>query len=150
MTAYNGENYAKSIDPTADNKLDVAQAHGRVRIMQDIFSFGATALASTDTINMCNQLPTGAVILAVKLGFDTDAGSTSGNLSLGDQGSSTRYLAASGATTAAVRVGPDTNDGQNYEITGTTDNILRLTVTGAGTPTMSENILKLTVMYSID
>ena len=150
MATYNGENYAKSIDPSGDNIVEAAQIEGRVRVMQDVFSFGATALQSADVVLLGKQLPTGARIVAVALGQDADGTSTSGSLSVGDEGDTTRYLAATQATSAVVTVGPDTNDGQNYSITGTTDNIIRLTVTGAGTPTLSQNILKLTVTYAMD
>lgn len=136
-----GVNYTKTLTPSGANILAPGIVGGRVRVMSDTYE--ASALAENSTICMGKQLPVGAVIVGMILLWD--ALGTSTTLSVGDAGSATRYIAAAASTSAGRSVLLDV-DGALYSVTGSSDDIIKVTLGGAaGTGT-----IKLIAFYTTD
>lgn len=146
-TAYNATNYAKGIDPSSANILDPGTFSGKVRVVED--NYTGAVVATADYIRVGTTLPTGAQVVGVIVG-NTATGS--GNfITVGDEGSATRYFASYSTSGAATKLGPDANAGMNYTVTGTTDNIIRITAGGtAGAAPLSGGTLKITVFYTVE
>jgi hypothetical protein len=96
MPTHNGDNYAKSINPTSDNILAPGTLGGRVRVMLDTVTLAAAAI--NDVVNFGKKLNAGAQILKIYLYNATlGAGVT---LDVGDADSENRYLNAVDGNTA--------------------------------------------------
>ncbi len=150
-TAYNGTNYAKSIDPSSANIVDPGILGGVVRVLQDTYT--GAVVATGDYIRIGKQLPTGAQVLDVVLTVETLTGS--GNfLQVGDEGDADRYIASmsSSAATNSIKVPLQASaTWANYQVTGTTDNIIRITSGGtAGAAPLSGGTIKIAVYYTTD
>ena len=150
MATYNGVNYTKARTNSPTNVLSSGTLAGKVRVMMDSYEFSGATVGVT-TILMGQELPKGAKILQVILGSDALA-STHGNatstISVGDQASTARYYAATSVSNATVAVGPALVDqmADVYEVTGTTDNVIRLTSAGS----ISAGTVRLCVYYAAD
>ena len=147
----NGTNYAKSIDPSSANILDPGLFGGKVRVMQDTAVISAsTNLNSTDYIIVGGLLPTGAQVVKILLGVPgTTALSSSSLVVVGDEGDPNRYMTDVQSSSAAVHVGPNVSTGKNYDVTGTTDNYIR--IAGSATQTrISTNTLKISIFYVVE
>lgn len=136
MAEINGDNYAKAIDPTSDNVLSPGTLGGRVRVLQEAVTLAAIQIA--DTVNLARKLEAGAKILGIEL---TNAALGAGcTIDVGDAASATRYMTAVDGNTAGTK--RDLNQaGIQYEVTGTDDDVIILTIGGgAGTGLVVVNI----------
>ncbi len=150
----NGTNYAKAIDPSSANIMDPGTIGGKVRVMIDTAVVtAATTLKSSDYFIVGNKLPTGATVLKVVVGTTCVALGTSSFVEIGDEGDRRRYMTTAAGTmmmTAnAVFVGPNNISGVNYQITGTTDNYIRITGYGNSCIVSSGNI-NISVFYTVE
>jgi hypothetical protein len=107
-------------------------------------TYTAVILASDSTISMGNTLPKGAIVIGGKLSYAA-LGTPCPDLTVGDEGDSDRYLKAVQSSTAAVVVFPDTAGGANYTVTGTTDNIIKISLSAS-----ASGVIKLETMYIVD
>ena len=147
-TGYNGTNYAKSIDPSSANIVDPGVLGGKVRVIQDTTI--AQVLATGDYFLIGKKLPTGAQVVDIIVAVTALTGS--GNfIEVGDEGDSDRYLTTSTTSAAKIYVGMNAVEGVNYPVTGTTDNIIRVTSGGtAGAAPLSGGVIKVTVFYTME
>jgi hypothetical protein len=145
-----GTNYAKQNDPTSANILDPGLLSGKVRVMEDTAVISASAnLTSTDYILVGGKLPSGATVVKVMLSnAGTTALGTQSYLDVGDQGDQDRYITTAVMTGGYLAVS-NTYAGMNYQVTGTTDNYIRITGTNNGSRT-STNTLRVTVFYVVE
>lgn len=145
MASVNGTNYAKTADPTSSNILDRAVIGGKVKVMHD--SYEAASLASGTTIKIGKDLQSGDRILDVWI--VADALGDNVTLSAGDSDTATRYISATVANTANLRIDLDQIDGFNYEIgTNSGDNTILIT-TGSSTGTQAATgTIKVCVLYA--
>jgi len=147
-TGYNATNYAKSIDPSSANIVDPGVLGGKVRVIQDTTI--AQVLATGDYFLIGKQLPTGAQIVDVIVAATALTGS--GNfIMLGDEGDTDRYLTTVTTSAAKMYVGMNAVAGVNYQVTGTTDNKIRVTSGGtAGAAPLSGGVIKVAVFYTME
>ena len=145
----NGTNYAKQNDPTSANVIDPGLLGGKIRVFQDLYTFGATSLNSQDYILVGGKLPTGAQVVNIKLCMGSPAVSSNPTTVIGDEGDANRYIEAIQITGGHVQVGPTVAGGMYYTVTGTTDNYIRVAGGGAGT-IISGAALKISVMYVVE
>ena len=144
-----GTNYAASLNPNSTNLLSHGYFGGKVRVMQDLYTFGATSLNSTDYLIMGGKLPTGSQVVAIELTAGAPLTTAVATLVVGDEGDDNRYLTSTILTTNAVAVGPNVPGGMVYRVTGTTDNYIR--VGGAATNTViSGASVKISVAYVVE
>jgi len=133
MSNYYGVNATKALTPTSDNILSGGLIGGKVKTMVD--KYEASGLADGSTISIGKALPVGAKVLGVSLSYD--ALGASATLEVGDAGAAARYLALAAASSAGNRQSIDV-DGLGYEITGTSDTQILITlVGGAATGTIA-------------
>jgi len=146
-----GTNYAKATDPKSDNILDPGIFSGKVRVMQDTAVISASAnLNSTDYIVVGGKLPTGSQVVKIIVGAPgtTSLGSMN-NIVVGDEGDADRYLTTMQVSSANLQVAPDLATGMNYQVTGVTDNYIR--ITGKDTHArVSTNSIKVTIFYIVE
>lgn len=146
MAAVKGVKRTLMDSATPTDRLSPGEFDGRVKTMVDYYE--ASALASGSTIDMCGTLPTGAIILEVIITTD-DLGATP-QLSVGDDESAARYIAAHVCTTANQVTRLDRIDGRNYEVDMTDsdnpDNQIVVTTSVAAIT----GTIKLTVFYTHD
>jgi hypothetical protein len=147
-----GYNYAKLLDPSADHIAEPGVIGGKVRVMNDYITIGASNLNSTDYVRVCGQLPKGSQVVDVMLTVVGNLTTESATLVIGDEGDAKRYLisnATSMLTGNKVFFGPNTAEGMYYTVTGVTDNYLR--VSGASTVSViSAGTIKVSVMYTVE
>jgi len=147
MSNVNATNYAKSIMSGSGSSADIVDPGvlgGKVRVMID--EYEASSLAAGSYILVGKKLQSGARILDILLAFDALGGSTT--LSVGDEGSDQRYLVSAATTSAGMlsMTEDSTIGGLHYEVTGTTDNVVRIAMGGAaGTGT-----IKIAIYYTED
>ena len=145
-----GTNYAKQDDPkAASNVIDPGLLGGKVRVMQDYVTFGASSLNSQDYILVGGKLPTGAQVVDMTVSMGSPAASSNPTIVVGDEGDPNRYIEATQVTGGAVKVGPTVVGGMYYTVTGTTDNYIRIAGGSAGT-ILSGASLKVSVMYVVE
>jgi len=139
MASVNGTNYAKTADPTSSNILDRGVVGGNVKVMHD--TYDAASLAADSTIKIGKDLQDGVRILDVWI--VADALGSSVTLAAGDSETSERYISATSANSADLRLDLDTIAGFNYEIgTNDGDNTILVTLAGAaGTGTIKVGVL---------
>lgn len=153
-----GTNYAKSIDPSSVNILDPGTFGGKVRVMVDTVSVGATALISTDYMVVGGKLPTGAQVVKIMVGSG-NAADSGAFIVVGDEGDANRYMTSAGPvgssgaktmmSTPAVHIGPNVATGMNYSVTGVTDNYIR--ISGYGAPcAISTGSIYVTIFYVVE
>lgn len=142
MAVVIGTNRTKLLDPYGNNILDAGLISGRVRSITDTYE--AVILVSGSVIDMGPTLPVGAIVVGGRLA--TDALGVLCMLSVGTSAAPTKFLAATQGSTAAVTVFPDTVGGMNYVVTGTTDNILKITTTLSS----ASGTITLETMYVVD
>jgi len=145
-----GINYAKQADPkAASNIIDPGLLGGKVRVMQDTYTQGATSLNSQDYILVGGKLPTGAQVVDMIVTTGSPAASSNPTIVVGDEGDPNRYIEAIQVTGGALKVGPSVVGGMYYTVTGTTDNYLRIAGGSAGT-ILSGAAIKISVMYVVE
>jgi len=145
-----GVNYVKQNDPaSASNIIGHGLLFGKVRVMQDTYTQGATSLNSQDYILVGGKLPTGAQVVDMIVSMGSPLASSAPSVVIGDEGDPNRYLTASIVTGGAVKVGPNVVGGMYYTVTGTTDNYVRLAGGSAGT-ILSGASVKISVMYIVE
>ena len=146
-----GTNAAKALDPTASNRIDPGVIGGKVRVMQDYFTFpAATTMDSDNYLVVGKQLPKGSQVLSVIISNGGVGTGTDSYLAVGDEGKYDRYITLVQSTTAAVTIGPNTTAGFNYVVTGTTDNIIRVTGSGSAVCINSGGTIKVSVLYAVE
>lgn len=145
-TVYGGT-YTKYLAGGASNEVNPNLLRGNVRVLNDSYLIPITGSIGATTILCGYPLPTNAMVVGFQI-QNPAMGGTAGTISLGDEGDTARYMAAIQATTAAIRIMSTTAaaGGIQYEITGVTDNIIRITTAG----TLSAGTIKLTVFYVKD
>ena len=141
-----GTNYGKQADPTADNIVDQGVLGGKVRVMLDTYTFGATSLISQDYVVVGGKLPAGSQVVSISLTGGACQSTASSTVIIGDEGDDNRYLTNSGLSASNVLVAPNVATGMYYTITGTTDNYIRV-AGGAVDSHISGAVLKVAIMY---
>lgn len=144
MATVYGVNRTLMNTPTGSNILDQGINKGNVCFMYDTYE--ASALAANDVIEVCDQLPAGAIVTRIDVATD-DLG-TGVTMDVGDATTVDRY--ADGidvATAAALTVFPSVAeiDGMGYQVTGTSDDQLQITILGSA----ATGTIKIFVFYSI-
>jgi hypothetical protein len=149
-----GTNYAKTLSNTPTNVLTQGTMAGKVRVYCDYVEVASTSFSDQmsygSVVIMGDKLPIGAKVVQVILGCDSLSDATyKGTISVGDEGDVDRYLTAKQVSTAAVYFAPTLVDEMApiYEVTGTTDNYIRL-YCASGQP--STGTIRLTVFYAYD
>jgi hypothetical protein len=146
----NGTNYAKAIDPTGANQVDPGVLGGKIRVMEDTAVITAgTTMKSTDYIIVGNKLPTGAQVVSIVVASSTVALSTNNAIVVGDEGDADRYVTSIQLTTNAVATGITNIAGVNYQITGTTDNYIRVAGAVAGSQ-ISSGTVSVAIFYTVE
>ena len=141
-------NYEKVLDPSAANIIDPGLVGGKVRIMTDTITIPATAtLGSTDYVIVGSKLPAGAMVTGIKLIGPTVLSSIS-SVNIGDEGDLDRYIALGSAVSTYVQFGPSVSTGMLYQITGTTDNYIRVQVPNGRE--VSSGTIKISVEYVVE
>jgi len=150
----NGTNYGKSIDPSSANIVDPGVLGGKLRTITDTAVVTAsTTLKSSNYFQVGAKLPTGAQVVKIIFGATCPALGTSSFVEIGDEGNQRRYLTTAAgtvmATGGATFFGPNVAAGMNYVVTGTTDNIIRITGYGNDCLVTTGN-LNITVLYTVE
>lgn len=138
MAQFNGDNYTKYLDPKPANILPHGVKGGKVRATIDSYTFASTANGSTIAIG---HVGTNAFIIGVILSFAALGGSTT--ISIGDAGSATRYAAATSTSSAGQLLGFLS---AGYQVTGTSDNVVLLTLGGA----TATGAVTTAILYSVE
>jgi len=141
-------NYEKTLDPSSANIIDPGLVGGKVRVLTDTITIPGTAtLGSTDYVIVGTKLPTGAVVTNIKLLGPTVLSSIS-SINIGDEGDLDRYIALGSAVSTYVQEGPTVAGGFGYQVTGTTDNYVRVQVPNGRE--VSSGTIKITVEYVVE
>ena len=141
-------NYEKVLDPTGANIIDPGLVGGKVRVMTDTITIPATAtLGSTDYVIVGTTLPAGSMVVGIKLIGPTVLSSIS-SVNVGDEGDLDRYIALGSAVSTYVQEGPSTATGLVYQVTGTTDNYVRVQVPNGRE--VSSGTIKISVQYVVE
>lgn len=138
MAQVNGVNYAKYIDPQPSNILAAGSKGGKVRATFDTYTFATTASGTTVAIG---HVKTGTYIIGVAFQWAALGGSTT--VSVGDGGSATRYGAAQDTSSAGRLF---CLDGCGYVVTGTSDNVVLLTLGGAS----ATGAVNTAILYAVE
>lgn len=140
MATVKGVNQTKIDDGGIANLLDKGQTDARSKVVFDTYE--ASALASGSTIEVCGELPVGAVIKAITI--MNDAMNANVGVSIGDSAVTDRYTISNSMTTAQVK-SIDKIGGFGYVIGSSAgDNQILLTTNGSSTMT---GTLKVAVEY---
>jgi hypothetical protein len=146
-----GVNYAKAATPTSDNVMEPGTLGGKVRVMQDYFTFPAsTTMVSHNYILLGRKLPTGAQVLSIALSNGAVGTGTDSYLSVGDEGDSDRYITLVQSTSAAVTTSINAYTGMNYIVTGTTDNYIRVSGSNSAVCINSGGTIKVSILYVVE
>lgn len=146
-----GVNYAKAQSPTSTNIMDPGTMSGKVRIMQDYFTFPAsTTMVSDNYILVGRKLPDGAQVVSIALSNGAVGTGTDSYLCVGDEGDVDRYITLVQSTTAAVTTSINAYTGINYIVTGTTDNYIRVTGSASTVCINSGGTIKVSIMYIVE
>jgi hypothetical protein len=141
-------NYEKVLDPKSENIIDPGLVGGKVRIMVDTVTIpAASTLGSADYVIVGKKLPTGAQVTGIKLIGPAVLGSIS-RVNVGDEGDVDRYCALVSCVSTLVVEGPSASSGLNYQVTGTTDNYIRVNVPNGSE--VSSGTIKITVEYVVE
>lgn len=141
-------NYEKVLDPSSANIIDPGLVGGKVRVMTDNITIpAASTLGSTDYVIVGTKLPTGAMVIGMKILGPAVLSSIS-SINVGDEGDLDRYIALGSAVSTYVQYGPIPATGFNYQITGTTDNYIRVQVPNGRE--VSSGIIKVSVEYVVE
>ena len=151
MAQTKGVNRTKADTPTSDNVLAPGTLGGRIRVMQDSYTFSGEIV--TDTVLLFQDLKAGATILDVIIDNTTDTNATI--CDIGDSDTTDRYINGYTAQSVASSRGgelPATGriaiGGVQYVIgTNTGDNKIILSVLGA---TSADAVAKFTLYYTED
>ncbi len=144
-----GTNRAKAADPSSANILDPGTLSGKIRVMVDNYTFGASSLNSTDYILIGGKLPTGAQVIDLIITAGSPLVTATATLVVGDEGDVDRYLTSYQLTAGYVQIGMNVSGGMNYKVTGITDNYIR--IAGAATNSViSGAIVKVAVLYTVE
>jgi hypothetical protein len=146
-----GINYAKSIDPSSANIVDPGLLGGKVRVMQDQITIATTNLDSEGYVVVGTKLPTGSQVVQIFLSGYPLLASAPYTFLVGDEGDEDRYMTTVMLTAKTVHIGPNTQGGMYYSVTGVTDNYIRISSAGVGTvgfPT--GGIIKVSVFYTVE
>ena len=125
MATVNGVNYAKQLDPSPANILAKGTLRGKLRCFQDTYEC-STLATSSNTILMGQTLPTGSIVTNIIVGNDLLG---FGTIAVGDQGTPAKYHTGISTNAARLTQLPQAITGMGYSVTGTTDNIIRITTT---------------------
>jgi hypothetical protein len=141
-------NYEKVIDPSSANIIDPGLVGGKVRVMTDNITIpAASTLGSTDYVIVGTKLPTGSMVVGIRVLGPTVLSSIS-SVNVGDEGDLDRYIALGSAVSSYVQFGPAVATGMNYQVTGTTDNYIRVQVPNGRE--VSSGTIKVSVEYVVE
>lgn len=141
MAVLQGVNYAKAISPTSDNVASPGTLGGRVRVLQDSITLAAAQIA--DTVKLGRTLVAGAKILGIEVNTAALGGGVT--IDVGDIADPNRYMSAIDGSAAATFTDL-IQAGAQYEVTGTDDDVIELTIGGAA----ATGVVKVNVFYSED
>lgn len=142
MSAVKGVNKTL-VDAGGVAKIAQGNTDARVKVMFDTYE--ASALATSSTISMGSTLPTGAVIIGMKLAYDALSTVT---LSVGDSADADRYIDDFDSANTAGNTDAILVDGLGYVVgTASGDNQILITTTGVSAAT---GTIKLAVFYTVD
>lgn len=145
MATVYGVNKTKYNTPVGSNIVDQGINKGNVCFMQD--SYEAAAAASGTIIEVCDKLPTGAIVTSVVVAFD-DLG-TGVTLDIGDGNAADRYGdGIDAASAAAVHAYPIIAEIATMgEAVGEDDDDQQIQITVGGSA--ATGTIKIQVEYSI-
>jgi len=116
METVYGVQKTKHRDPTGANIVNPGISGGNVKVMTDTYECAATAAGTI--IEMCKELPKGAIILEIILNTDNLGNNTT--IAVGDYEDADRYIDAvdCGAAEVTKKIGTTTGniDGRLYEV----------------------------------
>jgi hypothetical protein len=117
-------------------------------VLTDTITIPAAAtLGSTDYVIVGKKLPTGSMVTGIKVIGPTVLSSIS-SINVGDEGDLDRYIALGSAVSTYVQEGPSAATGMVYQITGTTDNYIRVQVPNGRE--VSSGTIKISVEYIVE
>ena len=151
MAQVKADNRTKADTPTSDNVLPGGTLGGRVRVMQEVYTFASEAV--NDTILLFQNLKAGATILDLVVDLTTTTNAVI--LDIGDSDTVDRYINGLTATSIASNRGQVTAAGGLFQSTGVNyvvgtndgDDQVIITVLGA-IPTDGD--IKLALYYTED
>jgi hypothetical protein len=157
----NGVNYLKSLTPSSENILDPGILGGKLRVHQDYFTVAATSVTSKSYVAVGGKLPTGSQVVDIQLEVPVSmAPGTNSYIKVGDEGDDDRYITTTIISTSTTNVtykvfnGPNVATGMNYQVTGVTDNYIRITNPGVesdtGDNTWTAGTIKVSVLYVVE
>jgi len=114
MATQKGVNRTKADTPTSDNVLAPGTLGGRVRVMQDAYTFASEAV--NDTILLFEDLKAGAIIQDIVVDLVTTTNAVI--LDVGDSADPDRYINGLTATSIASNRGQVTAAGGLFQSTG--------------------------------
>jgi hypothetical protein len=129
---------------TSNKVSSSIQTRGDIDITSVTAEYTVTAaLATSDVIQMV-KIPVNAVIQEVIISTSAGVGATA-NLSVGDTGSTARYIASTAFTaTTLARLGVHAGHGYKYTADGTLD----IAAVSIATPTAG-TVIRVTVIYTL-
>lgn len=128
----------------SDNKLTKTVVRGGIHVIEDWATFTvSTNLVTNDDIQMI-RIPAGATVLDLALSCTASVGAT-GNLSVGDDGDTDRFITST-AHTGATFTRLNTQAGHCYEYTAA--NTIDILAVSIATPATGA-VLRLHVIYSM-
>jgi len=142
MSAVKGVTKTKIDAGTLENLDAIGTYNAEVLCMRDTYE--AAALATASTIKMGGEIPKGARIQEVVVGFDTLSGDTT--FDVGDSADANRYQdAVDASSTGFQRI--EAVDGMDYVVgTASGDNQIVITITGTSAAT---GTIKVAVFYTV-
>ena len=151
MAQVKADNRTKADTPTSDNVLAPGTLGGRVRVMQEVYTFASEAV--NDTILLFQDLKAGATILDLVVDLTTTTNAVI--LDIGDSADVDRYINGLTATSIATNRNATNAAGGLFQSTGVNyivgtndgDNKIIITVLGA-IPTDGD--IKLALYYTED
>lgn len=154
----NGVNHAKSLTPSSENIVDPGVLGGKLRVMQDYFTVGATNMTSNQYSVVGGKLPLGSQVVDIYVEVPvTMAPGTNAYIKVGDEGDDDRYITSTIISASATNVdytifdGPNVATGINYTVTGVTDNYIRITNAGVADDTgdseWTAGTIKVSILY---
>lgn len=148
MSTYNGDNYAKAIDPSAANILGPGIWGGRVRVQHDSYTINAKA---SGTVLRMGKLPAGARVLAVLL--NNDALGSAVTLAVGNEGSGQGAIFSAAASAASASDNPRVcmlSGAVAYTVgTLSGDDVITVT-TGGATTASADRVISVDTLYVVD
>ncbi len=144
MSTVYGINQTKLEAGGMSNQCAKGTLDGRLKVRID--QYEAAALVSGDIIEVCGQLPVGAIIHDVVVWTDACGANTA--MLVGDSIDNDRYITSTAINTANLKTSLNAIGGNYYTITNSSgDGQLQITMVG---PSSATGTINVAVIYSAD